>query len=131
LSAVRSPGRRFGLELGIAAALAGALLLRRQHIALGGVTVGVGGVLLVLALAVPVALDPVARHWLAFASVIARIATPIVLTIIYFGLVTPFGLLRRTVGTSPLKRDRLARSYWVRRTAQTAEDRRARMERQF
>lgn len=124
-------GRRFGLEIGVAAAVASALLLRRQHVVPATACLLLS--LLVVGVAVfwPTALDPVARHWLAFAAALARVTTPLVLAILYFVVVTPMALLRRTLGKSPLERDRRASSYWISSTSRSAEERRARMERQF
>ena len=131
LSLPHRPGRRFGLEIGIVAAIAGVLLVRRQHPALGVACLVLSAVLIACAWARPSALDPVARRWLAFATALARVSTPVVLAMLYFVVVTPMAILRRTFGKSPFRRDPGAASYWVTPTRRTAEEQRARMERQF
>ena len=131
LSAPRSVGRRFGLELGVAGALVGAVFWRRHHPALGGLLLTIGVTLLIAAMRRPSMLEPVARRWLAVGAVMARVTSPLLLTLLYFVLITPMGLLRRTLGRSPLRRDAAASSYWIRRPARARKVKRARMERQF
>lgn len=53
------------------------------------------------------------RAWLALGDRLQRITGPVVAALLYFVLVTPIGWLRRTLGRSPLARDRGASSYWV------------------
>ena len=72
---------------------------------------------LVVALAAPQWLAPATRLWLRFGLLLHRVTSPIVLAVIYFGVVTPTGLLRRALGKDPLrlKRDPDAESYWIER----------------
>lgn len=63
---------------------------------------------------------PRALHPLNFASfrisrLLYRVVSPITLGILFFGIVTPFGLLMRAFGHDPLslRRDTSARSYWI------------------
>lgn len=62
-------------------------------------------------------LAPLRRAWFRFGMLMQRLLSPVVLALIYFGVVTPVGLLRRAFGTDPLARrfDPEARSYWIRR----------------
>lgn len=131
LTTSRPPGRRFGLEIGVAAVIVGALLARRDHFTPGAACAALGVVLIAFAAMRPAMLDPIARRWLALGAALARVTTPIVLAILYFVVVTPMALLRRTLGHSPFRRDPHASSYWIAATARTAEERRTRMERQF
>lgn len=122
------PGRRFGLEIGVAAIVI-AMFVRRPYAAPALLVSGVA--LLVGALAWPALLDPIARRWMALAAALSRVTTPIVLAILYFVVVTPVAVLRRTIGRSPLRRDPRAESYWVTARAFSRDERRSRMERQF
>ena len=124
-------GRRFGLEIGVVAALAAALLFRRQHGVPAAACLIVSLLLFGLAAFRPGALDPIARHWLAFGAALARVTTPLVLAALYFAVVTPMAFVRRTLGKSPFERDQKATSYWISSASRSAEERRARMERQF
>jgi hypothetical protein len=122
------PGRRFGIEIGLAAILVSPFLHRR-YAALP--LLGLGVILVACAVARPSLLDPVARRWLALAAAVARVTTPIVLAILYFMVLTPIAVLRRTFGQSPLRRDPHAESYWIVLGTRASEERRARMGRQF
>jgi hypothetical protein len=54
-----------------------------------------GAPLLGLGLVAPSLLGPVERAWMAMAEVLGRINTRIILTVLYFGVVTPLGWARR------------------------------------
>jgi hypothetical protein len=117
--------------MGLAALVAGLLLLRNGH-ELTGIACLVLALLFVLsAVTRPAMLDPIARRWLALAEVMARVVTPLLLALVYFLIVTPMGLLRRTLGKSPFVRDPRADSYWIPSMPRDAAARRARMQRQF
>jgi hypothetical protein len=75
------------------------------------------GVLLALALAAPRLLAPLNRLWLKFGDLLHRIVSPIALAILFYGVVTPTGLLMRLFGKDPLRLrfDREAKSYWIAR----------------
>jgi hypothetical protein len=127
----QTPGRRFGLELGIFGALVGAFLHRRSGGPLGVALFALGATILLLGIVRPSLLAPAARRWLAVGHRIAQVTTPVLLSIVYYGMITPMGLLRRSFSTSPLHRDRSTHSYWVRRPSRSDETKRAEMERQF
>ena len=69
------------------------------------------------AIAVPHVLAPLNRAWTAFGEVLHHIVSPIALGILYYGVVTPTGLLMRLAGKDPLRLrpDPAARSYWIER----------------
>jgi len=66
----------------------------------------------VAALVAPRALGPVYRVWMAVGEVLAWINTRIILTLVFFLVVTPTGLVMRLFGRSPLERRRSGTSYW-------------------
>ena len=78
---------------------------------------GAAAAALAMALAAPQWLAPATRVWLRFGLLLHRVTSPIILGAIYFGVVTPTGLLRRAMGKDPLrlKRDPDAESYWIER----------------
>jgi hypothetical protein len=63
---------------------------------------------------------------MALARVISKVTTPIVMSIIYFGILTPVGLVRRMAGANALVRPRSGDSYWISRETKSGS-----MERQF
>ena len=114
--APRSGGtdRGFGVVMGVVFAIVGCWPL------LGGNAprwwaLGVAAGLLAVAFAAPRWLAPAARVWFRFGLLLHRIMSPVILAVIYFGVVTPTGLLRRALGKDPLglKRDPNAESYWI------------------
>lgn len=67
------------------------------------------------AMIVPRRLAPAGRLWLAFGAHLHRITSPVMLGIVFFGVITPGGwLLRRVFGRDPLSLRRRpdTRSYW-------------------
>ena len=62
-------------------------------------------ILAVWAFAAPSTLNPVYRGWMRLGLLISRITTPMVLGIVFYLLIMPFGLVRRTFGSDPMARD--------------------------
>lgn len=60
-------------------------------------------------------LEPFNRAWMWLAYLLNRIVSPIVLGVMYYGVITPFGLVMRLAGRDPMRRhfDREAASYWI------------------
>lgn len=79
---------------------------------------GLGTTLAVLGLTVPMLLKPVYRVWMALAVVLGFIMTRVILTIVYYLIITPIGLLMRVFGKDPMQRrlDPDAPSYWIKKT---------------
>jgi hypothetical protein len=78
---------------------------------------GVGVAFLAAALAAPRILAPLNRAWLKLGDLLHRIVNPIALAILYYGVVTPTGLVMRLFGQDPLRLrfDKAAKSYWIAR----------------
>lgn len=57
------------------------------------------------------------RLWMKFGLLLGRIVSPVVIGILYYGVITPFGIVMRLAGKDPLrlKRDPGAATYWIRR----------------
>ncbi len=75
----------------------------------------VGGVFLVLALAVPRALSSMNRGWMRLGLSLNRIVSPVAIGVVYYLTLVPMGLVMRAFGKDPLrlKCDRAAASYWI------------------
>lgn len=69
----------------------------------GRVTVTIATVLLLLCMTVPRLFAPFARIWLALADRLATVASALLLTLVFLLLVTPVGIVRRLLGSDPLK----------------------------
>ena len=59
---------------------------------------------------------------MAFARALSRVTTPIIFSVLYLVVVTPMGVLRRTLGRSPIVRQRGQLSYWRPRPPVGAEE---------
>ena len=66
----------------------------------------------------PYQLKPVFIGWLRIAHFIGRVVTTFILTLAYYLVITPSGLIKRVFGGTPLpvKPDRNSSTYWVTRT---------------
>ena len=88
----------------------------------------VGALLVVAAFLVPSQLGPVQRAWMGLAHMISKITTPIFMGVVYFVVLTPIGLLKRTLGSNPMAPRSDGSSYWVARHDDVTQ---RSMERQF
>ena len=122
-------GRKFALTGGAAFLVLGALLWWREVRTAATVVAATGATLGLAGLVIPGLLTPVFRAWMGLAHLISRVTTPIFLGIVYFGVLTPIGLLMRLFGRNPLVRRVADDSYFVARPAGAA--RRGNLERQF
>lgn len=73
------------------------------------------GVLTLWALLAPKTLRALYRGWMRLGLLISRVTTPIVLGVLFFVLIMPFGIVRRVFGSDPMARrfDADATSYRV------------------
>jgi len=62
------------------------------------------GVLAVLGLAAPMALNPVYKIWMRFGLIMSKIMTPLIMGIVFYIVITPVGLFRRLFAEDPLAR---------------------------
>jgi hypothetical protein len=67
--------------------------------------------------AAPSVLAPLNRLWMRFALLLAYVINPIVLTLLFYAVMTPYGLLTRILGKSVLRKDfdKGAGTYWLER----------------
>ena len=70
-------------------------------------------------MAIPLALAPVYALWLRVAHAIGTGVTVVMLTLAFYLVITPSGLLKRLISGTPIpmKPDKTADSYWVPREA--------------
>jgi len=120
--------RSFGLVFTVVFTLVGLLPLWRGA-APRWWAVGVAVVVAMLALLWPKALAPANRIWLRIGLLLHKIVNPIVMGVVFYLVVTPFGYvmrLRRKGLTDRLQPDKDAPTYWIPRT-----DGASRMDQQF
>jgi len=77
----------------------------------------VAAAFLLIAFAAPAALRPLNRLWTRLGVLLSRLVTPIVLALLFYGVVTPVAVLMRLFGKDPLKLRPApeADSYWIAR----------------
>lgn len=106
--------RSFGLTFAVLFALLGGWLTWRAS-RFGVPLLGVAGVFLVLGLALPRVLHPLNLLWLRFGMLLHKVVSPLMLGVIFFGLITPVALVLRAKGKDSMHRafDKSGKSYWI------------------
>jgi hypothetical protein len=131
MAAASSPElRRFGLTVGTAFAVLGAVSWWRGHETPPLVLWTLAGLLILPGLVVPAALGPVQRGWMRFALVVGEVNSRIILTVVFYLIVFPVGFVLRRF-RDPLDRSlaQAGESSWMKRSSVPVD--RARYERQF
>ncbi len=109
--------RRFGLTIAIPLSLLAGLGAWRGHTLVAGLLVSAAVALGALALLAPRLLGPFHTGWMRSAEVLSWVNTRILLSVVYYGVMTPTGLLMRVLGRDPLDRGLHDRpTYWVARS---------------
>ena len=122
-------GRKFGVQVGLAFLVLAAFVWWRGKTGAAPWLGGLGAVLVAAGLIVPGWLGPVYRAWMGLALVLSKVTTPIFMGIVFFGVVTPIGLLMRAFGKQPLRHEGEGGGHWVQRPSGTGQV--GSMERQF
>jgi len=106
--------RKFGLMVGGVFVALGLLFLWR-HPNRTPYFAWPGGVLMVIGVVLPRALKWVYITWMSLAFVLGFVMAHIILTLFFFLIITPVGLVARLFGQDflRLKLDRAATSYWI------------------
>lgn len=113
--------RKFGFTIAAALGVLGALVFF-----LGGHSEraywlwGIGTVLLTLGVVTPVALKHIHTLWMGLAFFLGWFVSRLILSVLYYLVITPIGLIMRISGKDPLdqKIDEAASSYWIKRETQ-------------
>jgi polyferredoxin len=74
--------------------------------------------LLVVTMSVPTLFRPFARIWFGFSHALGTVTSRILLTLLFYGLVTPVGFIRRVIG-----KDSMQLKKWKRGQASVFHDR--------
>ncbi len=107
--------RSFGRGVGTVAALLGVwLFVRGRSGWLAPALLAVGLALVVLGQFAPRVLTHPARAWMALAHALGWVSTRVILSVLFFGVITPIGVWKRLRGFDPLDRHGPSRdSHWV------------------
>jgi hypothetical protein len=110
--------RTFGLVVGTAFLLIGLLAyLKGWSAGTEFVSGGAGILLIVLGLILPAALKRIHKVWMGFAIVLGSIVSRIILTILFFVIISPIAVIARMMGKKFIQQHRnpSGGSYWIRR----------------
>lgn len=124
-------GRRFVFTVAIAFAVIALIAWWRDRDTIAAVAGGLAVLLAGGGVIAPSRMEPVEQGWMKFAHALSRITTPVFMGFVYFVVLTPAGVIRRTFGRNPLVRSPSHGSYWEARPNRETEAQRRRMERQF
>ena len=109
--------RSVGLTFGVVFTIAGLVPL-----ATGGTprvwALTTAALFALVAVAAPALLGPLSRAWLRLGLAMHRVVNPLVMAVLFYAAVTPFGLVMRLFGRGlgpRLRQERSASSYWVTR----------------
>jgi hypothetical protein len=106
--------RKFGITMAVALLVFGLFFLWRDKAAWSPL-LQLSGVFLVVALIIPKALAPIEWAWMKLAFVLGTVVTYILLSLTFFLIITPLGLVMRIFGKDSLalKPDPNRKSFWI------------------
>ena len=105
--------RKFGITMSVALALIGGFLLWRNHPSYPVILV-LSAAFLGSGIAIPAVLRPVYKAWMALALVLGWFMTRVILSLVFFLVVVPIGLVSRLCGVRFLEaKDDRKNTYWV------------------
>ena len=109
-----SSNRSFGLTFAAAFAALGAISLWRG-LERGAWELGLALGFLTVAGFAPGMLAPLNRPWVWIGRRLNSVVSPLLIIVLFYGVVTPVGLAMRVVGKDPLRlrRDPSSSSYWI------------------
>ncbi|MCU0332473.1 MAG: SxtJ family membrane protein [Ignavibacteriaceae bacterium] len=109
--------RKFGLTVGTVLAVLGSLLFYFEKPSAIYFAV-IGGLLILFGVLFPQLLKPLNRIWMSLAIILGFIMSRVILTILFYLVLTPIGILAKLVGKKfmTLKYDKSAETYWEKRS---------------
>ncbi len=106
--------RKTALVVGAVLVAFAAFSLWRAHPLRAQVLGGAGALLLLIGGLAPSWARPFYRGWMTLAAGLGYVNSRIILGVMYYGVMTPVGLVMRLAGRDPLRRrGRAAGSYWI------------------
>ncbi len=131
LSSAPSDLRKFGLLMGTVCALVAGFIVWRVGLPPSTAAWIVGTVsaaFLLLGMTAPLWLRPIYLVWMGIAIVLGFVMTRVILTIVFFLVITPIGLIMRALGKDPLTKgpDKSLESYWIPKEYRTRDRERLR-----
>jgi hypothetical protein len=97
-------GRRFGLTVGTAFLVLAGVVFWREHTRVAIAFASLGTLFIAGGLLLPTRMGPVMAGWMRLALAISKVTTPIIMSGVYFVVITPIGVVMRWLGRNPLVR---------------------------
>ncbi|NQU95361.1 MAG: hypothetical protein HQ549_03925 [Candidatus Omnitrophica bacterium] len=122
IKSTRKELREFGLTIGVILVILGAVTLWR-----GKPTypyfLGVGALFIALGLTLPGILKPLQKVWMSFAVIMGFFVSRIILTILFYVVVTPIAIIVRILGKDILDQriDKNRKTYWQKRSPEVKD----------
>jgi len=106
--------REFGLTIGIILVVLGGLVLWRGKREFSPYLLSVGVTFITLGLTFPGILKPLQKVWMGFSVVMGFFVSRIILSVLFFLVISPIGLIARLLGKDLLDQriDKSVGSYW-------------------
>ena len=125
----KSDLRMFGITIGVILLVIAGFLFWKENESFQ-IFLAIGITLLLTSIALPSVLKPVYWIWMIFATILGWIMTRVILSLLFFIIFTPIGLILRFFGKQflELRWDKSKESYWNYRLGNTE---RASYEKQF
>ena len=118
----KSDLRKFGITIGIILVMIAGFFFWKEKESFQ-IFLTVGAVLCIFGVVIPVILKPIYWIWMIFATILGWIMTRIILSILFYVILTPIGLIPRLFGKQflELKWNRTNRTYWNYRSGDVIE----------
>ena len=113
----KSDLRKFGITIGIILMIIAGFLFWKEKESYQ-IFLTVGTILFVLGILVPAVLKPIYWIWMIFATILGWVMTRVILSLLFYIIITPIGLISRFFGKQflELRWDKSKESYWNFRT---------------
>ena len=109
----KSDLRKFGITIGIILVMIAGFLFWKEKESFQ-IFLTVGAVLCIFGVVIPVILKPIYWIWMIFATILGWIMTRVILSILFYVIITPIGLISRLFGKQflELKWNEKNSTYW-------------------
>ena len=105
--------RKFGITVGIILLIIAGFLFWKEKESFR-LLLAVSTILIVLGILTPVVLKPIYQGWMIFATILGWVMTRVILSLLFYVILTPIGLILRLFGKQflELRWDKSQTTYW-------------------
>ena len=123
INSEKSDLRKFGITVGIILMIVAGVLFWKEKESFQ-ILLTAGVTLLILGVVIPVVLKPIYWVWMIFATIIGWIMTRVILSLLYYMIITPIGFIPRLFGKQfiELNWNKTDSTYWKYRSKSTFEE---------